>query len=68
MKFRLGDHVRVINRDSAYFDRVGRVTVIDKADTDGEPFGVIGLSRTYPQFRHWYGPEELTLAEKEDNR
>lgn len=68
MKFKLGDPVRVIKRDSAYFDRVGRVTVIDKSGDDGYPFCVIGLSKTDPRFPRWYSPSELILAEKEDNR
>lgn len=68
MKFKLGDHVRVIDRDSAYFDRVGRIATIDKQDTEGYPFGVVGLSKTWPRFKHWKAPHELILAEKEDNR
>lgn len=65
MKFKLGDVVRVIDHDSAYFDRVGRVATIDKQDNEGYPYGVIGLSRTYPRFVHWKGPHELILAEQE---
>lgn len=64
-KFRLGDTVRVINRNDYHWDRVGRITSICKDDTWPSPFHVTGLHSLVPL---WYGPEELILAEKEDNR
>ena len=64
MKFKLGDTVRVIQRSSGYFDKVGRVTQIDK--TGGRlPFAISGLHDREPVC---YGAHELILAEKEDSR
>ncbi|MNI91475.1 hypothetical protein D3C73_1491390 [compost metagenome] len=64
MKFRLGDTVRVIQRRSGYFDKVGRVTQIDKTGR-GLPFAVSGLHDRGPVC---YGAHELILAEKEDSK
>jgi hypothetical protein len=66
-KFRLGDPVRVINRESHHFDKVGRVTTIDKGDTEGYPFRVTGVSDEWPRWPLWYGPNELILAEQEQS-
>lgn len=58
MKFKLGDHVRVIDRECKYFDQVG---VIDATD-DGEfPFGVSGLGGHGGNV--WFRDHELILAE-----
>jgi hypothetical protein len=65
MKFRLGDSVRVINRRDYNFDKVGRVTTIDKSSPEGMSFRVTGIDPSWPL---WYSPHELILAEKEDNR
>jgi len=62
MKFRLGDTVRVINRNDYHWDRVGRITSICKDDRWAHPFHVNGLDSSIPL---WYGPEELILAEQE---
>jgi len=62
MKFRLGDTVRVINRTCRHFDKVGRITTVDKSGPL-YPFHVTGLQGS----ALWYGPDELILAEKEQS-
>jgi hypothetical protein len=52
----------VINRRDYHWDRVGRITSICKDDTWPSPFHVAGLHSAVPL---WYGPEELILAEQE---
>lgn len=60
MKFKIGDHVRVISRTDRYFDEVGMVVEIDAAPD--RPFRVSGLFAGYPL---WYAAHELILAEPE---
>ena len=62
MKFKLGDHVRVINQLDYHWDRVGRITSICKDPTWDHTFHVSGLKASVPL---WYRPEELTLTEPE---
>ncbi|WNT44979.1 hypothetical protein SEA_ABBYDAISY_86 [Arthrobacter phage AbbyDaisy] len=57
MKFKTGDHVRVINQKSKYFDRVGKVEVDDRVNP---PCGVSGLDDGVVI---WFGPDDLILAE-----
>lgn len=65
VKFKLGDPVRVIDRADYHFDQVGRVTAIDKSPAAMMPFRITGLNPMSPL---WYAPNELILAEKEDNQ
>lgn len=58
-KFRIGDHVRIINRTCKYFDRVG--TVQEVMVGQQLPFGLSGLESV----PIWFGPFELILAEPE---
>ena len=60
MKFKIGDHVRVISRTDRYFDEVGMVVEIDAAPD--RPFRVSGLFSGYPLY---YAAHELILAEPE---
>lgn len=62
MKFKIGDHVRVINRTCKYFDRVG--TVQEVMAGQQLPFGLSGLESV----PIWFGPFELILAEHPNNR
>ncbi|MDN4644945.1 hypothetical protein [Arthrobacter sp. PsM3] len=55
-KFKLGDPVRVIARNTRHFDAVG--TVVD-VSAQHYPFQVGGLEGS----PLWFGPHELTLAE-----
>lgn len=61
-KFRLGDTVRVTNVRDYHCGRVGRITSICKDPTWAHSFHVAGLNSIVPL---WYGPEELILAEQE---
>jgi hypothetical protein len=59
MKFKIGDHVRVISRTDRHFDRVG--TVVDVYEGHAMPFIVTGLL-DHPVA---YAAEELILGEQE---
>ena len=59
MKFKIGDHVRVISRTDRYFDEVGVVVEID-----GHP-GFEFLVARLQDHPLWYGTHELILAESE---
>jgi len=56
-KFRIGDPVRVIARNTGHFDDVG--TVVDVDISQHFPFHVAGLE----DHALWFGPNELILAE-----
>ncbi|UYM26629.1 hypothetical protein SEA_BAUER_80 [Arthrobacter phage Bauer] len=58
MKFKIGDHVRIIGRGSRYFDKVGTVS---EATTSPLPFGIVGLDDDFGTV--WFGEHELILAE-----
>jgi hypothetical protein len=57
MKFKIGDHVRVIARGCRHFDTTG--TVEDVAEGAHHPFHV----RVQDHHPLWFGPHELILAE-----
>jgi hypothetical protein len=61
VKFKLGDHVRVIERTSSHFDKVGTVSEISSIQGHKLPFGLTGL--THGPERVFFGPDELILAE-----
>lgn len=58
MKFRIGDPVRVIARNTRHFDAVG--TVVD-VSAQHYPFKIGGLTDA----PLWFGPHELILAEQQ---
>lgn len=57
MKFKSGDHVRIIARGCSHFDAVGTVELVNEGAN--YPFLVAGLG-DYPLH---FGPHELVLAE-----
>lgn len=57
MKFKVGDHVRIIARGCRQFDDVG--TIEDIVPGANYPFRV----RVQDQHPLWFGPHELVLAE-----
>jgi hypothetical protein len=57
MKFKTGDHVRVIARGCRYFDEVG--TVAEVQEHQDFRFNVTGLE----PWALWFGDHELILAE-----
>ncbi|MDQ5862763.1 MAG: hypothetical protein M3536_10930 [Actinomycetota bacterium] len=54
MKFKIGDHVRIIATPCRWFDAVGTIT-----DTAANQFHVAGIEAA----PLWFGPHELILAE-----
>ncbi|QDG87134.1 hypothetical protein [Pseudarthrobacter sp. NIBRBAC000502770] len=57
MKFKIGDHVRIIARRCRQFDDVG--AIVDVVDGAHHPFRV----QIQDQHPLWFGPHELVLAE-----
>ena len=57
--FKIGNRVRVTDRQCQYFDQVGEVRYIESGDF---PFGVAGF--TEHQGIVWFRAHEITLAER----
>ena len=57
MKFKTGDHVRIIHTPCRYFDRV--VTIADIVEGQAHPYRIDSLE-PWPL---WFGDTEMVLAE-----